>query len=287
MTLKVYVAEKYRREKFVAEGKEVPAHVELEVPLAGLTPDARRALLCVTTHGPEGANVLLDPGSEKPYAFPLLPETLADWEHALAAYNAEQDSLEEMVASRAAEAALAYLAGGSSVEVYCTSQGHRGLREVGPAGSSWDIAWLTPEMREDVVAEEERRRAAAQAEKAAQEAERARWIEVNGSAHLRCAVGSGYNCQRRYVKERHALEHPDYHLDWGNQAQWKARACPSPEALDEALAVGGRVVWLTRPSYQVPVEDGTYEPVPWPPREAVVIAQYLGKHTLIREFPPD
>jgi len=106
---------------------------------------------------------------------------------------------------------------------------------------------------------------------------KALWIETHGSAHLRRASLHGYNCQRRYVTERAALELPGYELDFDDRAEWKSRTCPTEEALDEVdrlkeLGHTASVVWLSEAD---DLDEGDE-------REAIVVSGYLGKYTLLR-----
>ena len=131
-------------------------------------------------------------------------------------------------------------------------------------------------------------REVAEAETAAQaraerRAVRAAWIAAHGSAYLKRAVGAGYNCQRRYVSERAALELPGFRVDFDREADWSDRSCPSEERLERALALAqaghaAEVVWLTREPGD-PAERWD----PDEPREAVVITGYLGRYQLIEE----
>lgn len=134
------------------------------------------------------------------------------------------------------------------------------------------------------VAEERRRdQERREAEKQQRLEERRAWIAEHGSAYLRKCEHAGYDCQRRYVLERAALEFPGYVVDFDDNARWKDRSGPSEAALDEAARVGGIVVWLTRS----PVDDGNPEEYQagWDDeREAVVIRQYLGRYDLIKIF---
>lgn len=126
--------------------------------------------------------------------------------------------------------------------------------------------------------------AAAAAERVQREQERAAWARSHGSTHLKKCVESGYDCQRLYVLERAALEHPGYLVDYNGVAEWRERSGPSERSLDEATRVGGTVVWLTaEPSSAIaePEEDGSWEK-PFQPCEAVVISGYLGKYDLIK-----
>jgi len=127
---------------------------------------------------------------------------------------------------------------------------------------------------EEVARKKEAEERASVAKKAAEE-EKAAWIQVHGSEYLKKAVGLGYDCQRQYVVERAGIEFPDFQVDFDKEAFWKARTCPSPEALEmveELISKGFRteVVWLLE-------APDLYEST-----EAVVIHDYLGKYVLYR-----
>lgn len=131
---------------------------------------------------------------------------------------------------------------------------------------------------------------AAKAKRERLDAEKAVWIEANGSDHLQRAFKLGYDCQRMYVTERAALELPGFIVDVDDRAEWKSRACPSPEALAvvEKLIANGyeaRCVWLTNPPYKLSEPD-YYNPEPpeeYEACEAIVIVDYLSKYVLVRE----
>ncbi len=117
------------------------------------------------------------------------------------------------------------------------------------------------------------------AKRHAAETERQEWIEANGSEFLRKATDAGYDCQRRYVTERAAIEHPGATVDFGDNAAWKSRSCPSEAALDLALEIDGTVVWLTdSPRTE---KRGVYEDYDFDPCEAVVVRGYLGKYDVV------
>lgn len=116
-------------------------------------------------------------------------------------------------------------------------------------------------------------------EREQREAERAAWIAEHGSPALRRRAAAGYDCQRRYVFERAALEYPGFLVDYADNAAWKSRSDPSDAALDEAERVGGRVVWLTRLP-RVDEEEDEY----FGETEAVVVEGFLGKYDLIKIF---
>lgn len=131
-------------------------------------------------------------------------------------------------------------------------------------------------------ADEQQRQSLADAEaKAARKADKAAWVAAHGSDHLRAAHAAGYDCQRKYVTERAAMERPDYAVDFSDNAAWRDRSCPSAAALAEALSVGGEVVWLTTDENNEPVDRSGGES---DGAEAVVIRQYLGKYDLIKQF---
>lgn len=126
------------------------------------------------------------------------------------------------------------------------------------------------------IAEQRRQSEAHQeAEKERRIAERAAWTIEHGSPRLRKCVEGGYDCQRLYVFERAAIEHPGYVVDFDDKATWKDRSGPSEAALDESARVGGEVVWLTN----MPGDDDYFEPC-----EAVVIRTFLGKYDLIKQM---
>lgn len=133
-------------------------------------------------------------------------------------------------------------------------------------------------------------RAKREAEEAAADAEKRRWITEHGSAHLKRACNKeGYDCARLYALERSALEAPGYTLDFEEAAEWKSRACPSTKALDEVDAMRTRgfanplVVWLTdEPRDHHKSDEERYYPDDFEPCEAVVIQGYLGKYNLVK-----
>lgn len=116
------------------------------------------------------------------------------------------------------------------------------------------------------------------------EQEKRAWVAAHGSDYLKRAIAAGYDCQKRYVLERAAVEHPGAVVDWENVANWKSRSCPSEAALDLAEKVGGIVVWLTNPpavSRATADEYADEYADEFEPCEAVVLRDYLGKYDLI------
>lgn len=161
-------------------------------------------------------------------------------------------------------------------------------------GSTWDVVmelttWVGQDPRvaprkEEAVAEarrrNERRRAEEKAEAERVKIEKGRWVVDHGSDYLKKAYGAGYDCQRLYVTERAAMEHPGFVVDFDDLAAWKERSCPSEAALDAAEEVEDscEVVWLTAPPWTV----DEYDEEGFEPREALVIGDYLGKYDLVR-----
>jgi len=151
-----------------------------------------------------------------------------------------------------------------------------------------------PEFRR-LAEEAKQRREKAQAEEAERmrkiqekrEAEKRAWIEAHGSEYLRRAcLKGGYDCQRRYIIERAAMEAPGYTVDFDDAAAWRSRSCPSAAALDEedaarALGLGEpEIVWLTNPPKDSHDDDDDY--FEFSPCEAVAIRGYLGKYDLVK-----
>lgn len=136
---------------------------------------------------------------------------------------------------------------------------------------------------EDEIAKREQQEAE---EKARLEEEKKAWIAEHGSDYLKRATKLDYNCQRQYIKERVALEYPDYTVDFDEQAEWKDRACPSLTALYEVeklieAGVKAEVVWLTEPIGPANAGDDYYE-YDWVSCEAIVITEYLGRYILVK-----
>lgn len=123
---------------------------------------------------------------------------------------------------------------------------------------------------------EEREKAAEAAkelEKQRKHNEKSQWIEEHGSDYLKRAFSREYNCHRRYVEERVALEYPGFVVDWEDTAKWKSCACPSEKALDELdkLPDDFEVGWLVRRHDHDPddYEEGVE-------REVIFLDNYLG-----------
>jgi hypothetical protein len=129
---------------------------------------------------------------------------------------------------------------------------------------------------------DERKAKEAEAKKA-YEADRAAWIEANGSDYLKQGLGLGYNINRSYVDDRAAVEYPTFQVARGDDWNWGERINPTPEALVEVSAlieagVKAEIVFLKEaPGNR---DEGGYRE--FDPCEAIMIHGYLGKYDLIK-----
>jgi hypothetical protein len=146
--------------------------------------------------------------------------------------------------------------------------------------AAWERAVAEHKEKARAVAERE---TAEKAERERREQERTEWIAAHGSEYLRRATALKYDCQRRYVAERAALELSDYEVDFDNNASWKSRACPSEEALaevEELIQQGYNVevVWLTKPVQEPEYDyEDSFEQC-----EAIAVHEYLGKYDAVK-----
>ncbi len=115
------------------------------------------------------------------------------------------------------------------------------------------------------------------------------FIEAHGSDHLKRAHAGGYDCTRKYVRERAAHEAPGFVVDIEDDASWGDRSCPSLAALnaaDAAAALGlgtATIVWLKSEPHDTKVERDPYDyDEPFEQCEAIVISDYLGKYDLVK-----
>ena len=110
------------------------------------------------------------------------------------------------------------------------------------------------------------------------------WIEKHGSTRLQKCFEQGYPCQKLYVHERAVIEFPEFSLDYNNKAEYKTKVSPSETALDleitlEKQGIDTEIIWLTDDGIERDYDDDLFEPC-----EAVIINNYLGKHTLIKKM---
>lgn len=307
--IRLSVSDEARRAYATRTG-HLPGSIDVyNVNLLDLTADERAALIAVTGATPSGMSdydynlaALLTSGST-PVTFEAdrVPETGADWAAIAGAYAAARDDAqrqqerakeeeERQIRERLADfdrqldelEALSdeALAERQRKTVHYLIDLPRGRTDEQMRRRDALIARAGSPARRaaEALAEAER------AEAKRRDAERAAWVAEHGSDYLKRAVGAGYDCQRRYVEERAALEMPGFLVDFDEQADWRSRACPSEAALDRALALRDdghivEVVWLTRP-VEIDDEDAAYGE-PFDPREAIVVTGYLGRYTLV------
>lgn len=143
--------------------------------------------------------------------------------------------------------------------------------------------------------EEEAKKKAREEEKRAREQEKADWIRKYGSQYLKDCLELGVKANLEYVVERAEHEFPGYTVDYADNAEWDEKFSPSQEALDELKllrekGVESDIIWLTSPAI-VRNEDNEedeceyyYEEEKYEPREAVVIKNFLGMYTLVKEM---
>jgi hypothetical protein len=250
------LAKTYRERVFIDSGETLPERASVDLDATSLTPELRAHILRTSMSGIG------------------IPESLM-----LSDFEINRDGVGKPWR-------------GPSITLDAPAGDTDALRMLAEDAARWDAievkrqaAAAAAQARQDAqrvkdAAETERKRIAALADaevKAARVADRVAWIATHGSEFLRKACGAGYDCQRRYVIERAALERPGFVVDFDDRAAWRDRSCPSEAALDLALAVGGQVVWLTTPGYEI--SEAEY----WEPCEAVLIRQYLGQYDLIKQ----
>ena len=326
MQITIRLSDSCREAWFVANAEELPSRVTLESPDAELSVEDRKTLFAVAELR---LGRTLGDGYDAGFYSDVFPVNVTDWTKLIASYRifvsaedakkvakeqAHRATREKQIAEKIDEI-NAYLDGRCSIDKWKI---HR-MQHNGPSSSDevyegyarWKAVF--DQAVEAQKQYEKQQDDAACAQKVAEEAqtkadaesariERARWIVAHGSDYLKKSHHAGYNCQRVYVTERAALDYPGYAVDFRDLGEWNNCACPSPEALDEALRVDGRVVWLTEPGadcrkawgadYEAPSElDENGEPYeggdddddPFTPCEAVVIS-LLDKYDLVKRF---
>jgi len=134
---------------------------------------------------------------------------------------------------------------------------------------------------------EEAKKLAMIAEKAVREKRRRAWILAHGSQYLRDCLELNVMANLEYVVELVEFEFPGYTVDYAENIDWEEKFSPSVEALSELKRVRGlrfncEIVWLKSPALVRKDDDNCYHV--YEPREAVVITDYLGKYTLVKEI---
>lgn len=255
MKLTYSLSKAYREQQFIKSGEEVGIDASVELPADALTPAMRAHLVRVLG------------GARVPSEFTLRHYSTG-WSDTL--YLGDRITL----SAPATDARAAELFG-EDMARWEAAEAERQARAVKAEAERQATAARQAKADAERKAEAER----AAVEKAARAAEKSAWITEHGSDFLRQAFTAGYDCQRRYVTERAALEFPGYAVDFDDRAEWRERSCPSEKGLAEALAAGGTVVWLTRHPRH-PADDGYGEDDT--EYEAVAIRGFLGKYDLVK-----
>ncbi len=291
-TVHIPVEDAVLRRHAVATGEVLHSPVAVDIDLSEFAPEERARLL-------EVIGLPDVSGVAKPFYFhprsrfssSVLPASREDWLAflaqaeeflaRLAAEHAEQQAKEQAARQREiaeTEQRLIELEAMSDEELLAQYRLNASLVFIPrhcPAELERRIVAIR--QRGETLAETDRaaQEAKERAERERRAAEKAAWIAQQGSDFLRKACGEGYDCQRRYVEERMALElGPQWYIDWNDELRWRSRSCPSEAALEEALRLhehGATVVWVTL----WPDEDQEEG-------EAVVIENYLGRYTVYR-----
>lgn len=328
MKLYIRVSGEYRQRRFIEFGEEVGTSVTVTVPVAVLPPAEREILYSLPTAGsPEihelrlgvrgscsssdyyDANPPLLPGENDGDMTKAIWGRLLDGFVTFRAKRTEETAakkaieLEETVAKRLRQIETARLIIANGAHANPGQPNHpwvsdlcEGLPEDHP------VAALAREVAVDLQAaysahteREEAKKAATEALKAEREADKIAWILAHGSEYLQKAHTAGYDCQRKYVEERAALEFPGFVVDFDDNAHWSSRSCPSEPSLNAALAINeaagdeiAEVVWLTTEPDGTALgtesdDRGEWDTSPLQPRrEAIVIRNYLGKYDLVK-----
>lgn len=276
MKAELSVSSAYRQNHFIETGQEYPAKVVVEIPFQELSPESRRIIVSVNPL--LEAQLTLPSPIQKGYwletwPVPFVPSSPSEWEELLKLYQTAKENF--LKATRESQ----------KKKVNEKIAQLKQLLNDGPNSQSKTIS--IPNELEGIEGYEEaialQQAIASQIEQniAERDREKAQWIQQHGSSYLKNCAKYGYDCQRRYVYERAALEYPDYFIDFDDTAAFAQRTQPSAEALEEAIRVGGLVCWLTK----VPKLKDAFKVFEGKaPCEAVVIRGYLDKYDLIREM---
>lgn len=299
MQITVHLEDAVRRAALV-QGRELPATITISIDLGTLPEELRVA---AAPHLPldGGALTVWRPNTYVPWSSPVdandFQAVLNAWLSARLAGEQARSAHEAKIAAMTAQEEATADARARARAEEVLSKGAAGLTRLSHSepirygGKDAEVRDLVDRAnavietarkswREDEARADEEKRARAAAEKAAAEAEKQTWVEEHGSEHLRKALCAGYDCQRLYVTERAAKEFPGFTVDFGDDARWDNRSCPSEEALAISLGVPtSRVVWLTAPARKL----RGMEAEDWESREAVVVEDWLGKYDLVRE----
>ena len=302
MKIQISLSDACRKARFL-DGIETPSTVILEPPLDALTPAVRDAIWNLPYGNQQAEKDLQFPGDNQ-YRADVYPVTPDDWALLIGLYAGARSAwTEQQATKRAADAEKrladfrTYLDGWHYVpgsDRFSSCKPHDTI-----ITNARSLAWAdVPEpLRNryaEICAEYTRRQAEdaalrAQAtrerdahdemEKTRRATEKKNWIPRLGSDYLQRGFTAGYDCQRQYVTERAAIEHPGFTVDFDDRAAWKSRPMPTPEALTASLAIpGSTVVWLTHGMD----EDGDLYDGIFAECEAILIQGFLDKYNLVK-----
>lgn len=281
-TIELHLTDDARRAAAAATGNLPAATVRLPLPLEDMPVPQRAALVAQLDLGePVRFAGVPDRYGTRRFSAPLYPVTVEDWAKLSAAYAAAVEVAKAELAERAArerqeeaERMAGYIEHAETLTALPLEELHNRLTTRPDAPRSrWEelegygraveagraLMARYDELTAWREAREARRKQLEREAREAEAAERSAWIEAHGSEHLRAAHAEGYNCQRRYITERAALELPGWEVDFDARADWRKRSCPSEAALKAALEVGARVVWLVTPPSGDPYEHAECE----------------------------
>jgi len=287
MELKLKYTPEAAKAYTIATGK-IPRY-QTEVPLGQMTPEQRALIVEMVDDIPTTGDAPVVYAHKAAFVSPLVPTTPEEWVEVAQAWKAATEAAKRKEFDQSQEQAQKFVAKCEEAltledDAFVKRVQERPYEEKVAYGYRWKPdrpELVEPELdaRARDIAErvqvrftplqEEWIRKAIQRDKEMEalkvtarqkrEDEKAAWIAAHGSEYLRKATGAGYDCQRRYVEERAALEYPGYWVDFDEDAQYFDRAAPSEAALDEALRVGGQVVWRVialEDEYGDTVKDG-------------------------------
>lgn len=276
------------------ESGEMPAFTQrLEFDPASMTPEQRATLVAWLGHNLSNKALdqpILDHHPELPeivtYAAAQIAErTLAERNVALKDYGWSLRQARNSIAQKT----WRHIASTAELERFDRYLDTTELRQLIATIENSQLAWQAEvkARREREEQREEAAKARREAEEAAFAAVKLTWANEHGSDHLRRGLAAGCPCDRLYWIERTAHEYPGYMLDYERHAEWKARTCPSVEALDArdaALAAHphstAEIVWLTDEPRDRKIED--YEFEPFAECEAVIVSDSSYSRPLVR-----
>lgn len=303
------ITDEYRQNHLIETGTPLPKKIQLEVPLQGLSKKSLQIIAIAFPSLPDTIDLQIPRPLEQSlngyyttsWEANTIPGTKEEWDAFFFAYWQAYTTISDQNAAKRQKQMDAILANLHEVvqsEKYnestynVTGNFHENIpSELSKCDGYEEAKQLLKTFLEhkkaidDAAAQVRREKEAAQAaeKKAAQQKrddEKAAWIAAHGSNGLRKRFPD-YDCKELYVKERAALEYPEYWVDYKDNAQWDDIACPNDESLTEAERVNGTVVFLTRlPSTSD--FSGFFRS-----QQAVVIRGFLGEYDLINLIPSD